>query len=426
MNFLDKKSESSLCLIGLQWGDEGKGKLIDSLAKNYDFVIRFNGGHNAGHTIFPNKSKSYKLRIIPSGILHQGLPCIISSEVVIEPYTLLKEISMLQNSGVEINREKLIISSNCHIVLDLHVELDKLYESLRGDEKIGTTQSGIGPCYEDKIGRRGIRLADLFSNDYSSLRKKIKVLIKHHNLIRKGAGIKTLDPDDYEKSLIQISSQLFPYVYTENQISQKTCNKKILFEGAQGILLDIDHGTYPFVTSSSTIPRMNPILHSSNLVLGAIKSYCTRVGEGPMVTEILDEKIKNHLSKKGNEIGTVSNRARRCGWFDVVAAKYSIQKSGTKYLAITKLDVLSGLNKILICTKYSLNNKQTAYFPQINQEKIIPEYEVLPGWEEEIDSTSVHELPKNALAYLLRLQQLLQTPIAMISNGPTRDDIIYL
>ena len=406
----------NLSVIGLQWGDEGKGKVVDYLSDKFDAVVRFNGGHNAGHTIFPDSQTCYKLRIIPSGALRQNTILAILGETVIDLKNLKREIQELKSSGISIDRNRLLISENCHIVLDSHKDLDRWNESIRGQNKIGTTCSGIGPCYEDKVARRGIRIKDILDSDLDSIFQKIQSLVNHHNVIRHDAGIEKIDQSILARELKETSQEIRELCATDKQIKEILRNKRILFEGAQGVMLDIDYGTYPFVTSSSTLPRYTyGGLTGKTSVLGVIKAYSTRVGEGFMVTELNPEDPSyQHLNTMGKELGTVTNRLRRCGWFDVEAVKYSIEISGAKELFLTKLDVLTNLQKIMICTNYKKSVEG----------KSIPVYSELPGWDSLLNSSG--RLSTNALAYITELESLLEVPIIAVSIGPVRNDVIKL
>ena len=412
---------SNLSVIGLQWGDEGKGKIVDCLSQYVDAVVRFQGGNNAGHTIV-TEDGTYKLNLLPSGIIRKNVLSIIEQGVVVDPYALLQEISKL---NFKITADNLIISENCQLIFSWHRELDILYEKWRGNNKIGTTGKGIGPCYEDKVARRGLRISDIYNKE--QLSNNVDLLLHYHNSIRTSNGMKELTKEQVIKEIKDIADILKPYVVSTNYLMQVYSSSRMLFEGAQGALLDINYGTYPFVTSSSTI-NINQLSNDENYILGVSKAYTTRVGNGVFPTE-QNNDIGNRLQEVGKEIGTVSGRTRRCGWFDAALISYSIKISQAKSLALTKLDVLDGMKTIKICTHYQHNSTRYNYLPTSDkmQKELQPIYEELPGWQEKTAGiTDYKKLPKNAKAYVKKIEELLEIPIVMISTGAHRNDLILL
>ncbi|KJV69016.1 adenylosuccinate synthase [Candidatus Neoehrlichia procyonis] len=422
----------NIVVVGLQWGDEGKGKIVDWLSKNADAVVRFQGGNNAGHTIIID-NQTYKLSSLPSSVLHNNKLSIIGNGAAIDPYAFIKEIDTLKNINTKISSKNLIVSELCPIVTSVHRETDAIFEEMRGNNTIGTTHKGIGPCYEDKIGRRVIRLCDLL--DQESLHDKVSHMLSYHNLFRKAANKSIITANQIIKELLDITPQIVPFMRPVwkiiNHLIQN--NKKIIFEGAQGALLDIDHGTYPYVTSSNTLASQVysgcgiGVSHKLH-VLGLAKAYTTRVGNGPFFTE-QNNSIGNIMFQKGNEIGTVSNRHRRCGWFDAVLTRQAIALSGASSVAITKLDVLDHIDTIKICTQYKYNNTFYDYLPASPyiQKRLEPVYTALPGWNSTtFSATSYNDLPINAKLYIQKLEELLQVPIHIISTGPDRKHIITL
>ena len=376
----------NVAVIGSQWGDEGKGKIVDWLSSSADVVIRFQGGHNAGHTLVIN-GITYKLRLLPSGIVRKNKVSIIGNGVVVDPWALLEEIEEIRSKGVKVSPSNLIISESANLILPFHKEMDEIREDIAGKAKIGTTRRGIGPAYEDKVGRRSIRIMDLTSK--KNLNHRLETVLLHHNAIRKGLKKKIFKKKNLLKDLMKISKEILKYsqpVWKKVDDFKKK-NKKILFEGAQGILLDVDHGTYPFVTSSNTVASSAATgtgcgPNSINYVLGITKAYTTRVGEGPFPTELLDQ-IGELLGIRGKEFGTVTSRKRRCGWFDGVLVRQTIKVSGIDGIALTKLDVLDELDKIKICVEYDLNGKKIDYLPAAveDQLKIKPIYKTFDGWK---------------------------------------------
>ena len=376
----------NVVVVGSQWGDEGKGKIVDWLSDQADVVVRFQGGHNAGHTLVID-GITYKLRLLPSGIVRKNKISIIGNGVVVDPWALLEEIKEIKSKGVEVNENNFIISESANLILPFHREMDEIREDAAGKGKIGTTRRGIGPAYEDKVGRRSIRVMDLRSE--SNLDHRLENVLLHHNAIRKGLGKKIYKKDELKKELLKIAPEILKFsqpVWLKIDEFKKK-KKKILFEGAQGILLDVDHGTYPFVTSSNTVASSAATgtgcgPNTINYVLGITKSYITRVGEGPFPTELKDS-IGEHLGTKGKEFGTVTSRKRRCGWFDGVLVRQTIIVSGINGIALTKLDVLDELDEIKICVQYELNGKKIDYLPPAveDQLKVKPIYKVFEGWK---------------------------------------------
>ena len=423
---------SNVAVIGAQWGDEGKGKIVDWLSEKADVIVRFQGGHNAGHTLVVDNI-TYKLKLLPSGIVRKNKISVIGNGVVIDPWSLLHEIQQMRKLGIKITNKNLYIAENATLILPMHKELDEIREDSKSTEKIGTTRRGIGPAYEDKIGRRGIRLIDLANKE--NLSKRIDMILFHHNTIRKGLGKSKINKKKLIKDLRKISSKVLKYSQPVWKKIEEFKRKKkiILFEGAQGVLLDIDHGTYPFVTSSNTVTGSifagtgcSP--DTVNYILGIVKSYTTRVGKGPFPTE-----LKNQLGKKmgyrGKEFGTVTNRKRRCGWFDAVLVKQSCVISGINAIALTKIDVLDEFKDLYICVAYKLNGKKINYFPSSleDQIKVKPVYKRFDGW---LKSTSGikqwNKLPINAQQYLSFIKKFCNVKISSISTSPKREDTILL
>ena len=422
----------NVAVIGSQWGDEGKGKIVDWLSAKADVIVRFQGGHNAGHTLVVDKT-TYKLKLLPSGIVRKNKISIIGNGVVIDPWALLDEIKQIEKLGIKITNKNLYIAENAILILPLHRELDGIREDAKNTDKIGTTRRGIGPAYEDKIGRRGIRVMDLASKE--NLSKKIDMILFHHNSIRKGLKKKQINKKKLINDLSKISSKILKYskpVWKKIDEFKKK-NKTIVFEGAQGILLDIDHGTYPFVTSSNTVPGAASIgtgcgPDTINYILGIVKAYTTRVGEGPFPTELKNE-IGNKIGKKGKEFGTVTNRKRRCGWFDAVLVKQSCVISGTKGIALTKIDVLDEFKNLYICIAYKLNGKKIDYLPADlqNQLKVKPIYKRFDGWLKNTKGIKKwKDLPKNAQKYVNFIKDYCGVKISSISTSPKREDTILL
>ena len=422
----------NVVVVGSQWGDEGKGKIVDWLSSEADVVVRFQGGHNAGHTLVID-GITYKLRLLPSGIVRKNKLSIMGNGVVVDPWALLEEIEEIKSKGVEISEKNLIISEAANLILPFHREMDEIREDTAGKSKIGTTRRGIGPAYEDKVGRRSIRVMDLISE--KNLDQRLETVLMHHNAIRKGLGKDLFQKDKLKKDLLKIAPKILRYsqpVWKRiNEFSQK--RKKILFEGAQGILLDVDHGTYPFVTSSNTVASSAATgsgcgPNSINYVLGITKAYTTRVGEGPFPTELTD-KIGEKLGLRGKEFGTVTSRKRRCGWFDGVLVRQTIKISGINGIALTKLDVLDELDEIKICIAYELNGKKIDYLPAAvdDQLKVKPVYKSFKGWKSSTKGIKdINDLPQKAKNYILDLEKFIETKISSISTSPERNDTILI
>ncbi len=422
---------TNVTVVGTQWGDEGKGKIVDWLSERADVVARFQGGHNAGHTIVLNK-KVYKLSLLPSGIIRKKIS-IIGNGVVIDPWALINEINKIESQGLKITSKLLKISNKASLILPYHQELDLLRENAKGNNKIGTTGRGIGPAYEDKVGRRAIRVCDLFNKN--SREKQLKAAITHHNIILRGLNKKTIRKTSINKMLDKIAPILKPFVTNTMEliISSNNKSKNILFEGAQGSMLDIDHGTYPFVTSSNTVSSQSAtgsgigpsLIHN---VLGITKAYTTRVGNGPFPSE-LNNKTGELLGKIGHEFGVVTGRKRRCGWFDAVIVNYTVKLSGINGIALTKLDVLDSFKEIKICVGYKINKTIIKTVPDsyTDMEKIKPIYETLKGWQKSTQKCkSFSELPINAKKYIKRIEKLIECPVSMISTSPERNDTILV
>jgi len=423
---------ANVVVVGAQWGDEGKGKIVDWLSERADVIARFQGGHNAGHTLVID-GVVFKLSLLPSGILREGKLAVIGNGVVLDPWALLQEIKKISQQGVKISTDNLIIAENTPLILPVHQDLDKIREDAAGKSKIGTTGRGIGPAYEDKIGRRAIRLADLA--DIVTLETRIERLLAHHNALRIGLGVAKIDGEQLKKELLEIAPLVLKYAAPVWKIldEKRKAGKRILFEGAQGALLDVDYGTYPYVTSSNTLSGMAATgtglgPNAIGFVLGIVKAYTTRVGEGPFACELSDE-IGEHLATVGREKGTVTGRARRCGWFDAVLVRQTCILSGVTGIALTKLDVLDGLKELKICVGYELDGKKLDYLPTASdhQARIKPIYEVMEGWTETtVGARSWGELPASAIKYVRRIEELIDCPVAMLSTSPEREDTILV
>jgi len=423
---------ANVAVVGAQWGDEGKGKIVDWLSERADIVVRFQGGHNAGHTLVID-GVTYKLSLLPSGIVRPGKLSIIGNGVVIDPWALAAEIDKLAAQGVTVSRDNLRIAGNATLILPLHRDLDQLRETAAGSAKIGTTGRGIGPAYEDKVGRRAIRVNDLA--DLATIGPKVERLLAHHNALRRGLG----QPEVAARELIDQLAQIAPRVLAYSDAvwvlldEARRDGKRILFEGAQGILLDIDHGTYPYVTSSNTVAGqaaagsgMGP--SAIGFVLGIAKAYTTRVGSGPFPTE-QDNEIGELIGARGREFGTVTGRKRRCGWFDSVLVRQAIKTSGIHGVALTKLDVLDGLEEIKVAVGYRLDGKALDRLPAAEeaQARIEPVYETLEGWQESTaGARSWAALPAQAIKYVKYLEELIECPVALLSTSPERDDTILM
>ena len=422
----------NVAVIGSQWGDEGKGKIVDWLSSQADVVIRFQGGHNAGHTLVID-GKTYKLRLLPSGIVRKNKISIIGNGVVVDPWALVDEIEEIKNKGVDITEKNLFLSEAASLILPIHSELDSIREDNTKDAKIGTTRRGIGPAYEDKVGRRSIRVIDLLSEE--NLDQKLNTVLEHHNALRRGMGKKEYSKEKLKDELLNIAPKILKYskpVWKKIDEFKKN-NKKILFEGAQGILLDVDHGTYPYVTSSNTVASSAATgsgcgIETINYILGITKAYTTRVGEGPFPTELKDE-IGSKLGDIGKEFGTVTSRKRRCGWFDGVLVKQTIKTSGINGIALTKLDVLDEFDEIKICIGYDLNGKKIDYLPASSEQqlKVKPIYKIFKGWNSSTRGIRQFEkLPKNAQNYIKFIEKFVEAKISTISTSPERNDTILI
>ena len=423
---------ANVVVVGAQWGDEGKGKLVDWLSERADVVARFQGGHNAGHTLVID-GKVYKLSLLPSGIVRGGKLSVIGNGVVLDPWHLIYEIEKLRGQGVEITTENLIIAENAPLILPLHGELDRARESQTDSAKIGTTGRGIGPAYEDKVGRRAIRVADLA--DSATLETRVDRLLTHHDALRRGLGMEPIDRSALLAQLAEIAPQVLPYAKPVWKVMNdaRRAGKRILFEGAQGALLDIDFGTYPFVTSSNVIAGqaatgvgVGP--GAIDFVLGIVKAYTTRVGEGPFPAELFDADGQR-LGERGHEFGTVTGRKRRCGWFDAALVRQTCATSGMSGIALTKLDVLDGFNTLKICVAYELDGERLEYLPTAadQQARCKPIYEEMAGWSDTTaGARSWAELPAGAIKYVRRIEELIQCPVALLSTSPEREDTILV
>ncbi|WP_281018670.1 MULTISPECIES: adenylosuccinate synthase [unclassified Minwuia] len=423
---------TNVVVVGAQWGDEGKGKIVDWLSAMADVVVRYQGGHNAGHTLVID-GVTYKLSLLPSGIVRKGKLSILGNGVVIDPTALMDEIGRLAKQGVEVTPENFQIAANACLILSLHRDLDAIREEAAGGAKIGTTRRGIGPAYEDKVARRAIRVADL--GDPVTLDGKIERLLVHHNALRRGLSQPEIAKDDIQAELNAVSDDVLRFAAhvwrTLDEVNRQ--GKRILFEGAQGAMLDIDHGTYPFVTSSNTVagqaaPGSGCGPKVIDFVLGIVKAYTTRVGSGPFPTE-LDDEIGRHLGEKGREFGTVTNRARRCGWFDAVMVRQAIRTGGIDGVALTKLDVLDGLKELKVCVGYELDGKRLDFYPynMADQANIRPVYETFEGWSDTTyGARSWADLPAQAVKYVRAIEELIGAPVALLSTSPEREDTIVV
>ena len=422
----------NVVVVGSQWGDEGKGKIVDWLSSEADVVVRFQGGHNAGHTLVIDK-KVFKLRLLPSGIVRPAKISILGNGVVIDPWALLDEIKERKKKGINVSPENFMISESASLILPFHQEMDEIREDAAGKGKIGTTRRGIGPCYEDKVGRRSIRVMDLRSS--SNLDSRLENVLSHHNAIRKGLKKKIFKKNELKKRLLEIAPEILKFsqpvwLKLDEFIKDR---KKILFEGAQGILLDVDHGTYPYVTSSNTVPAMAATgsglaPNKLNYILGITKAYTTRVGSGPFPTE-LKNKIGESLGKRGKEFGTVTARKRRCGWFDGVLVRQTIKVAGINGIALTKLDVLDELDEIKVCIEYDLNGKKINYLPSASEDqfKIKPIYKTFPGWKSSTKGVrNIKDLPEKAKNYVYALEDFIGAKVSSISTSPEREDTILI
>ncbi|CAA7621567.1 adenylosuccinate synthetase [Candidatus Terasakiella magnetica] len=422
---------ANVAVVGAQWGDEGKGKIVDWLSERADVVVRFQGGHNAGHTLVIN-GVTYKLSLLPSGVV-RGKLSIIGNGVVVDPWALLDEISRIKAQGINITPDVLKIAENACLILPLHGNLDRAREEASGSAKIGTTGRGIGPAYEDRVGRRAIRICDL--GDTAVLEAKVDTLLAHHNALLRGLGAAEIDRADLLKQLADIAPQILPFadVVWQRLDEVRHTRKRVLFEGAQGAMLDVDHGTYPYVTSSNTVSG-NAGTGSGvgpgqvGYVLGICKAYTTRVGSGPFPTELFDA-IGERIGDRGREFGTVTGRRRRCGWFDAVMVRQAIKVGGINGIALTKLDVLDGLDELKICIGYRCRGEELKHFPasMSRQAEVEPIYEVMPGWSESTyGARSWKDLPATAIKYIRRIEELIEAPVALLSTSPEREDTILV
>jgi adenylosuccinate synthase len=423
---------ANVAVVGAQWGDEGKGKIVDWLSLEADVVVRFQGGHNAGHTLVID-GVTYKLALLPSGIVRPGKLSVIGNGVVVDPHFLVGEIDRLREQGVEISPMNLKIAENAPLILSLHRELDAHREEAGAGAKIGTTKRGIGPAYEDKVGRRSIRLMDLAEPD--RLDDKIVRVLAHHNPLRRGLGLPEVNAEALREELLSVAPRILPFMDAVWELLEdnRRAGKRILFEGAQGVLLDVDHGTYPYVTSSNTVAAsaasgsgLGP--GAIGYVLGIAKAYTTRVGGGPFPTELHDE-IGQLIGDRGREFGTNTGRRRRCGWFDAVLTRQAVKTSGINGVALTKLDILDGFDEIKICTHYMLDDKRIERLPasQAAQARVQPVYESFPGWKESTSGArSWAHLPAQAIKYVRRIEELIGAPVALLSTSPERADTILV
>ncbi len=423
---------ANVVVVGAQWGDEGKGKIVDWLSERADVVVRFQGGHNAGHTLVIGEN-TYKLSLLPSGVVRPGKLGVIGNGVVVDPWALCDEIGRLGKQGVKVSRETLRIAENATLILPLHRELDQLREEAAGAGKIGTTGRGIGPAYEDKVGRRAIRAQDLKTLD--TLEPKVDRILVHHNALRRGLGKPEIDKAQLMKELAEVAPKILPFIDVTWDLldRERKAGKRILFEGAQGALLDIDHGTYPFVTSSNTVAAqaatgsgIGP--RAVGYVLGIAKAYTTRVGSGPFPTELLDA-TGERIGERGHEFGTVTGRKRRCGWFDAVLVRQVTKVAGIDGIALTKLDVLDGFDEIKVCVGYDLNGERIDRLPagQHAQELIKPIYETFEGWSQSTrGARSWNDLPAQAVKYVRHIEELIECPVTLLSTSPEREDTILM
>lgn len=422
---------ANVAVVGSQWGDEGKGKIVDWLSQRADVVVRFQGGHNAGHTLVID-GVTYRLSLLPSGVVQNKLS-IIGNGVVVDPWALLEEIDTLRSQGVHITPGNLRIAENACLILPLHRDLDVLREEARGGRAIGTTRRGIGPCYEDKVGRRGVRVCDLM--DREALESRVDALLAHHDVLRRGFGAGPVDREALLTGIAGIAERIGPFVDVAWRVldEARRAGRRILFEGAQGIMLDVDHGTYPYVTSSNTVAGQAATgtgvgSGAVDYVLGIAKAYTTRVGTGPFPTE-LDDEIGEGLGERGREFGTVTGRKRRCGWFDAVMVGQAAKVGGIDGIVLTKLDVLDGLGEIKVCVEYRLDGASLSRLPSsaADQAAVEPVYETMEGWRESTrGARSWADLPATAVKYIRRIEELISVPVALVSTSPERDDTIVV
>ena len=423
---------ANVAVVGSQWGDEGKGKIVDWLCERADVVVRFQGGHNAGHTLVIG-NQTYKLSLLPSGVVRPGKLAIIGNGVVVDPWALLAEIETLGKQGVAITPDNLLLAENAALILPLHGALDRLREAARGADAIGTTGRGIGPAYEDKVARRAMRVCDLFEPE--AFERKLDELLRHHNALLRGLGAAEIEREGLARQLKDIAPRLAPYAARvwERLDEARRRGNRILYEGAQAAMLDVDHGTYPFVTSSNTVAGQAAAgsgvgVKAIGYVLGITKAYTTRVGAGPFPTELTDE-IGQRLGERGREFGTVTGRKRRCGWFDAAMVRQAIKFGGIDGIALTKLDVLDGLPELKICVGYRVEGEEVPYFPagMAAQAAARPIYESMEGWPESTrGARSWINLPATAIKYIRRIEELIEAPVALLSTSPERDDTILV
>jgi len=423
---------ANVVVIGSQWGDEGKGKIVDWLSERADVVVRFQGGHNAGHTLVIDGT-TYKLNLLPSGVVRPKKLSIIGNGVVIDPWALLDEMETVRGQGVEVTPENVRIAENAVLILPLHVELDQAREKALGKGKIGTTGRGIGPAYEDKVARRAIRVGDLAEPEMLS--ERIEGLLLHHNALRRGLGKPEIDAADLKAKLEDVAPKILPFIgVVWQELDTARCNgKRILFEGAQGTMLDVDHGTYPFVTSSNTVAAQAAVGSGQgpgvvDYVLGISKAYTTRVGGGPFPTELEDD-IGRLLGERGKEFGTVTGRPRRCGWFDGVLVRQAVKINGINGIALTKLDVLDGMEELKVCTGYRIDGEPLDHLPasMVRQMKVEPVFEVMEGWSKSTRGARTWaDLPATAVKYIRRIEEIIYSPIALLSTSPEREDVILV
>ena len=423
---------ANVVVIGSQWGDEGKGKIVDWLSERADVVVRFQGGHNAGHTLVID-GVTYKLHLLPSGVVRPGKLSIIGNGVVIDPWALLEEIETVRGQGVEISPENVRISESAPLILPLHRDLDLLREKALGKAKIGTTGRGIGPAYEDKVARRAIRVGDLAEPEVLS--DRVEGLLLHHNALRRGLGEAEIEAAELLAKLQDVAPKILPYagVVWQELDTARSHGKRILFECAQGTMLDVDHGTYPFVTSSNTVAAQAAVGSGQgpgaiDYVLGITKAYTTRVGGGPFPTELKDD-IGRRLGERGNEFGTTTGRPRRCGWFDAVLVRQSVRINGINGIALTKLDVLDGMSELKVCTGYEIDGDTFDHLPAsaVRQARVEPIFEVMEGWTESTrGARSWAELPATAVKYIRRIEEIIGAPVALLSTSPEREDVILV
>jgi len=424
---------ANVVVVGSQWGDEGKGKIVDWLSEQADIVVRFQGGHNAGHTLVIDGS-TYKLSLLPSGVVREAKLSVIGNGVVIDPQALIDEIAQLKKQGIVVTPDTLRIAENATLILPLHRELEALREDEKAATRIGTTKRGIGPAYEDKIGRRAIRFMDLA--DLPALHGKIDRLLAHHNALRRGHNLPEIESTAVYDHLAAIAPKVLPFMDSVWSLldSKRREGKRILFEGAQGALLDIDHGTYPYVTSSNTVAAqaatgsgLGP--NAIDYVLGICKAYTTRVGLGPFPTDQMDNAIGKTLGERGAEFGTVTGRARRCGWFDAVLVRQTVRTCGIDGLALTKLDILDGFDEVKVCVSYRLDGREIDYLPagEQAQARVEPVYETIEGWKQPTArARSWAQLPAQAIKYVRRVEELVGCPVTLLSTSPEREDTILM